>query len=120
MYERLLLMRELLAENGSIYVHLDWHVGHYVKEMMDEIFGTENFINDIIWSYQGTGAPKKGYKHKHDIILFYSITNEFFFSNKDTFEPISEKTKVKFTVTDEEGRRYKHYNIQMVVITGSI
>jgi len=45
MYERLILMRELLAENGSIYVHLDWHVGHYVKVMMDEIFGYENFRN---------------------------------------------------------------------------
>jgi len=45
MYERLVLMRELLAEDGSIYVHLDWHVGHYVKVMMDEIFGYENFRN---------------------------------------------------------------------------
>lgn len=49
MYERLVLMRELLAENGSIYVHLDWHVGHYVKVMMDEIFGYENFVADIVW-----------------------------------------------------------------------
>lgn len=49
MYERLVLMRELLAENGSIYVHLDWHVGHYVKVMMDEMFGYENFLNQIIW-----------------------------------------------------------------------
>ncbi|MCG2728561.1 MAG: hypothetical protein L6244_07945, partial [Candidatus Methanoperedenaceae archaeon] len=49
MYERLILMRELLAENGSIYVHLDWHVGHYVKVVMDEIFGYENFRNEIVW-----------------------------------------------------------------------
>ena len=48
MYERLILMRELLSENGSIYVHLDWHVGHYVKVMMDEIFGYENFRNEIV------------------------------------------------------------------------
>ncbi|HPO91470.1 MAG TPA: site-specific DNA-methyltransferase, partial [Victivallales bacterium] len=48
MYERLVLMKELLAENGSIYVHLDWHIGHYVKVMMDEIFGYENFRNEII------------------------------------------------------------------------
>lgn len=52
MYERLVLMRELLSENGSIYVHLDWHVGHYVKVMMDEIFGYENFLNEIIWHYE--------------------------------------------------------------------
>lgn len=52
MYERLVLMRELLAENGSIYVHLDWHVGHYVKVLMDEIFGYENFRNEIVWRRQ--------------------------------------------------------------------
>ncbi len=59
MYERLVLMRELLAENGSIYVHLDWHVGHYVKVMMDEIFGAENFLNEIIWSYRTGGLKRK-------------------------------------------------------------
>lgn len=109
MYERLVLMKELLAENGSIYVHLDWHVGHYVKVMMDEIFGYDNFVNDIIWSYQGTGAPKKGFKHKHDIILFYSKSEQFFFSDENTREPMTEKTKAKFTMIDKDGRRYKHY-----------
>src|SRR3990172_10052549 len=49
MYERLVLMRDLLSEKGSIYVHLDWHVGHYVKIIMDEIFGKENFRNEIVW-----------------------------------------------------------------------
>jgi adenine-specific DNA-methyltransferase len=74
MYERLVLMRELLADNGSIYVHLDWHVGHYVKVMMDEIFGYENFVNEIIWPYRTGGAPGKeaGFSKKHDVILFYS------------------------------------------------
>ncbi|MGB9590007.1 MAG: site-specific DNA-methyltransferase, partial [Candidatus Hydrothermia bacterium] len=109
LYERLVLMRELLAETGSIYVHLDWHVGHYVKIIMDEIFGKENFVNDIIWSYQGTGAPKKGFKHKHDMILFYSKSEQFFFSDENTREPMTEKTKAKFTMIDELGRRYKHY-----------
>src|SRR3990167_7265863 len=79
MYDRLVIMKELLADNGSIYVHLDWHVGHYVKIMMDEIFGKDNLVNDIIWSYQGTGAPAKGFKHKHDIILLYSKTPNFYF-----------------------------------------
>ncbi|WP_199676840.1 MULTISPECIES: site-specific DNA-methyltransferase [unclassified Petrotoga] len=109
MYERLVLMRDLLAENGSIYVHLDWHVGHYVKVMMDEIFGWDNFVNDIIWSYQGTGAPKKGFKHKHDMILFYCKTEQFFFNEKEAAEPMTEKTKAKFSMVDEEGRNYKHY-----------
>ncbi|MBT9159483.1 MAG: DNA methyltransferase [Dehalococcoidia bacterium] len=79
MYERLVLMRELLAENGSIYVHLDWHAGHYVKVMMDEVFGPggENklgFRNEISWCYRTGGAPSKeaDFPKKHDIILFYS------------------------------------------------
>ncbi len=73
MYERLVLMRELLAENGSIYVHLDWHVGHYVKVMMDEIFGAENFVNEIVW--RKTNSPKaqtKGLGTQHDIIFIYA------------------------------------------------
>jgi DNA modification methylase len=79
MYERLVLMKELLAENGSIFVHLDWHVGHYIKVMMDEIFGYggENkpgFRNEIVWAYRTGGAPGKApeFSKKHDIILFYS------------------------------------------------
>jgi len=69
MYERLVLMRELLAENGSIYVHLDWHVGHYVKVMMDEIFGYENFLNEIIWWYKAGAVGDKSFGRKHDNIL---------------------------------------------------
>jgi site-specific DNA-methyltransferase (adenine-specific)/adenine-specific DNA-methyltransferase len=51
MYPRLALMRELLSETGSIYVHIDWHVGHYVKILLDEIFGKENMVNEIIRAY---------------------------------------------------------------------
>jgi DNA modification methylase len=109
MYERLILLKELLAETGSIYVHMDWHVGHYVKLLMDEVFGEENFVNDIIWSYQGTGAPQKGFKHKHDMILFYAKSNNFYFNEKEASEPVTEKTKAKFSMVDDQGRYYKHY-----------
>jgi len=109
MYDRLVLMRELLAENGSIYMHMDWHVGHYVKIIMDEIFGKENFINDIIWSYQGTGAPLKGFKHKHDILLYYGKTDKFSFNSDAASEPMTDKTRGKFTMVNEDGKRYKHY-----------
>lgn len=69
MYERLVLMRDLLAENGSIYVHLDWHVGHYVKLMMDEIFGYENFVNEVVWrrAYSHNDGNKFGCIH--DVML---------------------------------------------------
>ncbi|MEX2165311.1 MAG: site-specific DNA-methyltransferase [Sulfuricaulis sp.] len=70
---RLILIRELLADTGSIYVHLDWHVGHYIKIILDEIFGKENFINEIIWHYpdklpSGTISLPKN----HDVIFFYA------------------------------------------------
>ena len=70
---RLVLMRELLADTGSIYVHLDWHVGHYVKLVADDIFGKDNFVNEIIWHYpdklpSGTISLPKN----HDVIFFYA------------------------------------------------
>jgi len=82
MYERLVLMRELLAENGSIYVHLDWHVGHYVKVLMDEIFGYENFRNEISWCYAGGGIPRNEYPHKHDVIFFYTKSKTWIFNTQ--------------------------------------
>jgi adenine-specific DNA-methyltransferase len=79
-YERLILMKELLAENGSIYVHLDWHVGHYVKVMMDEIFGYENFRNEIVWHYGLGGSSAQNWPLKHDCILFYSKGNDWVYN----------------------------------------
>ena len=69
---RLILMRELLSDTGSIYVHLDWHVGHYVKIVMDEIFGKDNFVNEIIRQYQVGGKSDRFYARKHDNIFFYA------------------------------------------------
>ena len=80
MYDRLVLMRELLSDNGCIYVHLDWRVGHYVKIIMDEIFGKENFRNEIVWYYSGGGASRQQFARKHDDILFYSKTNSWTFN----------------------------------------
>ena len=71
MYPRLILMKKLLAENGSIYVHLDWHMVHYVKILMDEIFGYGNFRNEIVWCYAGGGSSPKNFADKHDTIMFY-------------------------------------------------
>ena len=71
MYPRLVLMKELLSEQGSIYVHLDWHVGHYVKILLDEIFGKINFVNEIIWNYATGGVSREFYGRKHDDIYYY-------------------------------------------------
>ena len=107
MYPRLYLMRELLSEQGSIYVHVDWHVGHYVKILMDEIFGKENLINEIIWSYQGTGEPKSAYKRKHDTILYYSKNLSYIFNQEFASEQISDFSKTKYNKLDEKGNLYK-------------
>jgi len=83
MYDRLALMRDLLAGDGSIYVHLDWHVGHYVKVLMDEIFGKENFRNEIIWGYTGPSRQNKDFPDKHDVIYRFSKTPNYkFFPDK--------------------------------------
>lgn len=71
LYERLLAIKEVMSDSASIYLHLDWHIGHYAKVLMDEVFGEENFVNEIVWCYAGGATPKKAYPRKHDVLLFY-------------------------------------------------
>jgi len=106
-YPRLVLMRELLSEQGSIYVHIDWHVGHYVKVIMDEIFGKENFRNEIVW--------RRAYSHNDgnrfgiitDNIFFYSKNNKWIF-NKVFIDRSEEETIEEYPYIDEiTGKRYK-------------
>ena len=82
MYPRLVLMRELLSDRGSIYVHIDWHTSHYVKLIIDEVFGKSNFRNEIIWCYTAASNTGKDFPKKHDVILRYSKSDAYFF-NKD-------------------------------------
>lgn len=92
-YPRLVLMRELLSEQGSIFVHLDWHVGHYVKILLDEIFGKDNFMNEIIWWYKDpSGTIKNAFKRKHDNIYFYKKSYNNFFNTDAVREEYSEGT----------------------------
>lgn len=75
---RLILMRELLADTGSIYVHLDWHVGHYVKLVLDEVFGKQNFRNELVWSYFGfKRSTAKKFPQKHDTLFLYTKASEY-------------------------------------------
>lgn len=80
MIPRLILLRELLSEHGSIYVHIDWHVGHYLKVIMDDIFGKDNFINEIILCYTGPTNQKNNFPRKHDVIYYYSKTKNKIFN----------------------------------------
>ena len=77
---RLYEMKRLLKKTGSIYVHLDWHASHYVKQEMDKIFGYENFRNEIVWCYTGPSRTIRDLAHKHDTILRYSKTDDRVFN----------------------------------------
>lgn len=94
---RLVLMRELLSEQGSIYVHLDWHVGHYAKLLLDDTFGKSNLRNEIVWAYHGPGSPgMKQYNRKHDSIYWYSKTDKWIFNDDAIREQHSQKTVGNF------------------------
>ena len=77
MTTRLVIMKRLLADDGLIWVHLDWHSAHYVKLAMDEIFGYENMRNEIIWKYKSGGSAKTHFSRKHDTILMYSKSKKY-------------------------------------------
>ena len=78
-YPRLVIMKELLSGTGSLYMHIDWHIGAYVRTILDEIFGKANFVNEIIWCYKSGGVGEKGFAKKHDTILFYRKNESFSF-----------------------------------------
>ncbi|MBQ2208415.1 MAG: site-specific DNA-methyltransferase [Prevotella sp.] len=109
-YPRLCLMKELLSESGSIYVHIDWHICAYVKVLMDDVFGKDNFINELIWCYQEREMSTRNYNRKHDNILFYCKNKQvdnYTFNPYTITEPYSEITLKKFKYIDENGKRYR-------------
>ncbi len=110
LYPRLLLMRELLSERGSIYVHIDWHVGAYVKLLLDDVFGKENFLNEIVWSYGAGGNPQSFFPRKHDSILWYKRGGNCVFNTEDAIMrvPYDKSTlDTHFKKIDASGRRYR-------------
>ena len=109
-YERLVLMRDLLAEDGSIYVHCDWRVNAYIRLVMDEVFGREDFNNCISWHYSGWNKQlSRSFEKRHDDILFFSKSKETLFNSY--FQPweskqayvTARKQKIRL---DENGREY--------------
>ena len=107
---RLILMRELLADTGSIYVHLDWHVGHYVKLVLDEVFGKDNFRNEIVWHYSGWNKQlQTSFEKRHDTLFMYGKSDlqhfASFFEMWGSKEEYVKKRKQKVHV-DHDGREY--------------
>ena len=116
---RLLEMRRVLKPTGSIYLHCDPTASHYLKELMDAVFGRRNFRNEIVWCYNVGGKSTRWWARKHDIILFYSKGQEYYFDGKAA--GISRDTGTKSfggrIGTDENGRRYQD---KIVKKTGKI
>lgn len=105
-YERLILLKELLAINGSIYIHCDWHKGHYIRCILEEVFGAENIKNEIVWQRTFARSDSKTFNHIHDVIYFCLKSSEH------TWFPQYEKhsdeyIKSKYIHKDENGRVYR-------------
>jgi len=108
MYERLKLMHNLLAEDGSIYIHIDWRVSPIMRMICDDIFGQINFQREIIWSFDTKSGYKSAvdnYIRSHDTILFYCKSSNHIFNKQ--YLPYSEEYKVRFKKFDKEGRAYR-------------
>lgn len=107
MYENLMSIKSVMSDNASIYVHLDHHICHYVKVLMDEIFGEDNFINEIVWCYRGMAVSEDHYTRRHDTILFYSKSDTHLFNWKDITEEFTDSTISKYNHVDENGRKFR-------------
>lgn len=107
MYENLMAIKSVMSETASIYVHLDWHIGHYVKILLDEIFGEMNMINEIIWWYPSGSDPSACFNRKHDTIFWYCKNKDsYIFNFDDVAIQYTEKQLARFKETDENGRKF--------------
>ena len=107
MYENLMAIKSVMSETASIYVHLDWHIGHYVKILLDEIFGEDNFRNEIIWHYADymQGNATNALPKKHDNIFFYSKSNTYYYERVK--EQLGTPIKRNKVVWDKETQTLK-------------
>ena len=105
MYENLMAIKNVMSDEASIYVHLDYHIGHYVKILMDEIFGEDNFRNEIIWKRSTAHNDSTGFANLHDCIFYYSKSSELYFDTP--LVPYSQDYIERYyNKVDEDGRRY--------------
>lgn len=109
MYENLMAIKSVMSENASIYVHLDYHIGHYVKILMDEIFGEENFRNEIVWKRSTTHADAGFYGNNFDTIFFYTKGQGYIFNT--VFQDYDESYLARFTHVDPDGRKWDSGNL---------
>ena len=110
MYENLMAIKSVMSERASIYVHLDYHIGHYVKILMDEIFGEDNFRNEIVWKRATAHADAEFYGNNFDCIYFYTKSQSVYIFN-NVFQPYDDAYIARFTQTDPDGRKWDSGNL---------
>lgn len=105
MYENLMAIKSVMSESASIYVHLDYHIGHYVKVLLDEIFGEDNFRNEIIWKRSTAHSDSSGFANLHDSIFYYTKAEEYSFNPQ--YVPYSQEyIATYYRNSDSDGRKY--------------
>lgn len=107
MYENLMAIKSIMSDTGSIYVHLDWHIGHYGKVLLDEIFGEINFRNEIIWEkLKAAKGQSNSFGNVHDMIYYYSMSSEEYIHNKQYVPHSEERIKKHYNNYDEKAEKY--------------
>jgi len=105
LYERLILCKELLSQQGSIYVHCDWHKSHFIRSLLEEVFGCQNFRNEIVWkrgSVKGAKVLGKQFPRNHDSIIYFTKSDSYTFTRQNL--PFDEKYLKRFDKDDHDGR----------------
>ena len=103
LYRRLAIMYRLLAPNGTLYLHLDWHADSYARLLLDELFGADHLLNEIIWAYHGPSPIRRAFNRKHDTILAYVKSADYVFNVDDIREPYNQNTVKTFNASPKAG-----------------
>jgi DNA modification methylase len=103
LYQRLKIMYRLLSPNGTLYLHLDWHADAYARLLLDEVFGADHLLNEIIWAYHGPSPIRRAFNRKHDMILAYVKGEKYTFNVDDIREPYNQNTVKTFSSSPKAG-----------------
>lgn len=103
LYDRLSLMHRLLSPSGTLYLHLDWHADAYARLLLDEIFGPDQFLNEIIWTYHGPSPIRSAFNRKHDTILVYAKSDKYTFNADAVRIPYDQTTLKTFSSSSKAG-----------------
>jgi DNA modification methylase len=103
LFPRLQLMHQLLADTGSLYLHLDWHASAYARVLLDELFGPDRLLNEIVWTYHGPSPIRSAFNRKHDTILLYTKSRNYTFNADDVRVPYNNSTVKTFASSDKAG-----------------